>query len=111
VTAEVEERIVQKMAKGDDDQDATERDERAARAQANNDERAGNQFNERNGKADRPERPSRQKCVIEGQKIFSGVLEWTHLKNFHYASHEEDEAENEASEEESPRAIKSRSHG
>jgi hypothetical protein len=52
-----------------------------------------------------PERPDRQEGVGEGQKIFSRMLERTELKNLHHAGHEEDEAENEASEENRPGAI------
>ena len=59
MAAKVEEGVVQKMAEGDDDQDATERDERVSSAQPDDDKRAGNQFNERNSDADRPERPRR----------------------------------------------------
>ena len=36
VTAKVEERVVQKVAEGDDDQDEAERDKGVARAQAEN---------------------------------------------------------------------------
>jgi hypothetical protein len=110
VTAEVVKRVVQKMAEGDNGQDAAERDKPVARTQANNDKRAANQFNEGNGNADSPERPHGEKGVAKWQKIFSGVLKRAKLKNFHDAGHEEDQAENEAGEEESPRAIKSGSH-
>ena len=110
MTAEVEERVVQEMAEGDNDQDAAERDERVTRAQAEDEERAGDEFNERNGDADRPERPDRQERVGERQKIFSGVLKRGELKDFHDAGHEEDEAENEPGEEDGPGAIKIRSH-
>jgi len=111
MAAEVEERIMQKMSEGNNDQDATERDERVARAQPNNDQHAGDQFNEWNSDADGPERPSRQKCIAEWQEILSGMLERTKLKYFHDAGHKKDQAENESGEEESPRAIKSCSHG
>jgi hypothetical protein len=110
VAAKVVKRVVQKMAEGDDDQNTTERDKRVARAQANDDERAGNQFNERNGNADGPKRPSRQERVVEWQEIFSGVLERAEVKYFHYAGHQEDEAENKSGQEESQSAIETRSH-
>ena len=103
--AEVVERVVQKMAEGDDDQDAAKRDERVARAQAEDEERAGHKFHERNGDTNRPKRPDRKERIGERQKIFSGVLERAELKNFHEAGHEEDEAENEAGEENGERAI------
>ncbi len=111
MAGEAVKRVVQEMSKSDDDQDATKRDERAASAQTNNDKRARDQFNKRNGNAHRPERPSRQKCVTEWQEIFSGMFERTELKYFHHAGHEKDEAENKTGEEESPGAIKSRNHG
>ena len=61
-----------------------------------NDECAGNQFNERDECPDKPERPGRQERVAERQKIFSRVFERAELKDVHDAGHEEDEAENEA---------------
>lgn len=105
VAAEVVERVVQKMAEGDNDEDATERDERIARPQTKDDKRAGDQLNERNSDADRPKRPDRQECVVERQKIFSGMLEWPQLKNFHHTGHEEDKAENETGKEDSPGTV------
>ena len=110
MAAEAEERIVQEMAKGDDDQDATERDERVARAQAKDDKRAGDEFDERNDDADSPERPSRQECVGKWEKIFSRVLERAELKDLHHAGHEENEAENKTGEKQRPGAIRIRSH-
>src|SRR5258708_24061179 len=106
MAAEVVERVVQKMAEGDDDQDASERDERVTRAQAKDDKRAGDEFDERNDDADSPERPSRQERVVERQKVFSRVLEWAELKDLHGPGHEEDEAENETGEKQRPGAIK-----
>ena len=70
-----------------------ERDERVARAQAEADERAGDEFDERNNDADNPERPDRQKRVGERQKIFPGVVKRAELKHFHHSGHQEDEAE------------------
>ncbi len=106
MTAEVEERVVQKMAEGDDDQDAAQRDERVARPQTKHDERAGHEFDERNGDAGSPERPDGQEGVGERQEIFTRVFEWPELKYFHDAGHEEDKAENEATEEQCPCAIR-----
>ena len=63
VTDEAVERIVQQMAEGDDDQDEAERDESVAGTQAEDNERAGDEFDERNGDADRPQRPDRQESV------------------------------------------------
>jgi hypothetical protein len=103
--AEVEERVVQEMAEGDDDQHATKRDERVARTQAEDDQRAGDEFDERNGNADEPQRPDRQEGVSVRQKIFSHVLERSELKDFHDTGHEEDEAQYEPGEEQRPSAI------
>jgi len=110
VAAEIVKRVVQKMAEGDDDQDAAERDQRVTCTQAEDDERAGDEFDEWNGDADCPERPDRQECVGERQKIFSRVLERAELKYFHHSGHEEDEAENQAGEEQCPSAIEIRFH-
>jgi hypothetical protein len=63
VTAEAVERIVQQMADGDDDQDEAKRDESVAGTQAQDNERAGDEFDERNGDADRPQRSDRQESV------------------------------------------------
>src|SRR5437762_1462401 len=82
-----------------------ERDERVARAQAEADERAGDEFDERNNDADNPERPDRQKRVGERQKIFPGVLKRAELKHFHHSGHQEDEAEDEPGEDQCPSAI------
>ena len=95
--------IVQEMAEGDDDQDATERAQCVACAQAEDDERSRDEFYEGNGDADSPKRPDRQKSVAEREKIFSRVFERSQLKNFPEAGHEKDEAENETSEEDRPR--------
>ena len=54
MTAEAVKCVVQKMAERDNGQDATERDEGVACPEANQDKGAGNEFNERNGDADRP---------------------------------------------------------
>ena len=51
------------------------------------------------------ERPGRQESIGERQKVFSRVLERAELKNLHYASHKEDETEDEAGEENRPGAI------
>ena len=45
------------MTEGDDDQHAPERDERVARAQAEEDERTTDEFDELNGDANSPKRP------------------------------------------------------
>ena len=110
MAAKTVKRVVQKMAEGDHNQNATEGNECVASAQANNDKRAGNQLNERDGDAGGPQGPNRQKCVAEGQKIFSGVLERSQLKNLHNTGHEKDEAENKTGEKQRPCATKIRSH-
>jgi hypothetical protein len=99
MTAEVEEWVMQKMAESHDNQDAAERDERVACAQSKYDEQAGNQFDERDKHANKPERPERQESVGERQKIFSRVLKRSQLKDLHHTGHEKDQAENEAREE------------
>jgi hypothetical protein len=104
VTSEIVERIVQQMPKGHDDEDETKRDQRVACSQSKDDERAGDEFDERNRRTDGPERPDRQESVGERQEIFSCVLDRPQLKNFPEAGHEENEAENESSEEQGPGA-------
>ena len=39
--------------------------------------RARDQLNKRNGNADKPQRPYRQKCVGEGKEVFAGMLQRT----------------------------------
>jgi hypothetical protein len=63
VTDEAAGRIVQQMAEGDDDQDEAKRDESVAGTQAEDNERSGDEFDERNGDADRPQRSDRQGSV------------------------------------------------
>lgn len=99
MTAEVKERVMEQVAEGYDDQHATERDERIARAQTEDDERARDELNKWNKHADDPERPNRQKRVGEGQKIFLRMLERSELENFHYAGHEKDETEDQSCKE------------
>ena len=106
VAAEIEERVVQEMAKGHDDQDAAEGDQRVARAQTENEERAGDEFDKWNNDTGGPKRPDRQEGVAEREKIFSRMLKRAHLKNFHDAGHEKDEAEDKTSEEQSPGAVR-----
>lgn len=105
MAAEIEERVVQEMAKRHDDQDAAKGDERVARAKAENEERAGDEFDKWNGDTDSPKRPDWEERVAEREKIFSRVLDRTHLKNFHDAGHEKNETEHKTSEQQSPGTI------
>ena len=99
VASEVVERIVQEMSEGHDDEDKTKRDQPVACSQSQNDERAGDEFDERNRRTDGPERPDRQERIGERQKILSRVLERAELKDLHDTGHEENQAEDETSEE------------
>ena len=91
-------RLFQKMSEGDDGQDEAERDQRCPRPQAENHQRAGNQFDKWNRDTDGPKRPHRQEGVGEWQKVFSRVLERTELKDFPEAGHEKDQAQHQPRE-------------
>jgi hypothetical protein len=110
MAAEIEQRVAQKMAEGDDDEHRAEDDKRIARAQSEKNERARDEFDERNRDARHPERPDRQEGVGERQKIFSGMLERAKLKNLHHAGHEKDQTEHQTCKENRPRAIQIRFH-
>ena len=75
VTAEVVERFVQEMAEGHDYQDKAEGDKSVAGAQAQNHQSSGKEFDQRNSDTYEPKRPDGQKCIGEGQEIFTGMLE------------------------------------
>src|SRR5438105_3668656 len=90
------------MAEGDNRQHESERHERVARLQAGDDERAGNELDEGNRKADGPQRPHRQERVLKGQKESMHVTSRTKAEHFPDAGHEEDEAEDEPREENGP---------
>lgn len=106
MASQVVERLTQEMAEGHDNQDETECDEGVTRAQTQDDESPGHEFDQRDGNAGQPEGPDRQKAIAKWQKIFPGVLQWAQLKNFPDTGHEEDQAENETREQECPGAVK-----
>src|SRR5207302_10632330 len=62
------ERLIEKMAKRDNGQNESERNQRVARFEAEDDQRAGDELDERNREADGPQRPHRQKRVLQRQK-------------------------------------------
>ena len=93
------------MAEGNDDQNAAERDKCVARAQAQDDEHAADELDERDTDTDSPKRPDRQKSVGERKKIFSCVFDRAELKDLHHAGHEKNESENQACEKQRPGAI------
>jgi len=99
------------MTEGHDDQDATERNERVARAQSQDDERPTNEFDKRDHGAHRPKRPNRQKSVRVGKKQLSGMLNRSQLKHLHGAGHEENQSEDKAREKQCPSPIEIRFHG
>src|SRR5258708_36427813 len=89
-------RFLQKMPKGHDGQNKTERYEGIACTKANDHQRTGDQLDKRYRDAHRPQRPDRQECVRVRQKIFAGVFEPANLKNLEYTGHEEDRPQDEA---------------
>src|SRR4030095_3211818 len=74
MAAEIEQRVAQKMAEGDDDEHRAEDDKRIARAQSEKNERARDEFDERNRDARHPERPDRQEGVGGKEKIYLCTL-------------------------------------
>ena len=63
MAAKIVKRLVQEMAKSDNDQDEAERYKSFASAQTKNDKRSGDEFHEWNHNADKPKQPHRQKGI------------------------------------------------
>ena len=84
-------RLFQEMSEGHHNEDASQRDEGFTNPPAGNQQRAADQFNERDNRAGRPKRPDRQKGVGVGQKEFPGVPQWSHLEDLVNAGHEKNE--------------------
>ena len=110
MAAKVKERFAQKVAEGNDHQNASERDEGFANAQPNQEQRAPKELDERNRYSHRPERPNRQEGIGKRQEVFSGVLERAELKDLPETGHEKDQAENEPGEEHSPTTLPLNAH-
>ena len=66
--------FLQKMSEGYDYKYEAERDKCFTYAQTDNQQCAGNQFDEGDGDAGGPERPDRKKSVGEGEKVFARVI-------------------------------------
>src|SRR3954451_24410369 len=102
VLVECVERMFEKMSERDDGEHDAERHERVARFQSEDDERAGDQFDEGNRVTDRPQRRHRQKRVLERQEEFADVTSRPEVENFPDAGHEENQSENEPREQNGP---------
>src|SRR3977135_3494050 len=98
------------MAKGHDHENAAERDESVADPQANQEQRAAEELDERNRYSHEPKRPNRQKGIGKWQEILSGVLQRTQLKDLPEAGHKKDQAENEPGEKHSPATVPLKVH-
>src|SRR5258707_535695 len=96
------ERLIEKMSERDDGQYESERDQRVACFQSEDDQSAGDELDERNGEADRPQRPRRQKRVLKRQKESLHVTGRPEAEHFPDAGHEEDEAKDEPREKNGP---------
>ncbi len=75
MAGQTKERFVEKMAEGDDDENAAECDQRFANAQPNEKQRAAGQLDERDCYPNQPKRPNGQEGVAKRPEVFSGVLQ------------------------------------
>jgi len=99
------ERFSQKMAEGYDYEDEAKRDKCFAYSKTDNQQRAGDKFDKRNGSTCSPERPDRKKSVGKGKEVFARMVERPQLKDLIHAGHEEDKPQHFPREEDCPASV------
>jgi hypothetical protein len=97
-------RLLEKMAKGNENQYHAKSQEGVIHAPADEKEGSSKKFNQRNGKTDSPEGPGRQKCVLIRKEPPAHVSNRSQGEDLKHSGHEEDESQDESREEECPSA-------
>jgi hypothetical protein len=97
-------RLLEKVAEGDDNKHNAESQEGVIHAPAGEKEGSSDELDKRNGKTDSPEGPGRQECVLIREEPLAHVSNRSQGEDLEYSGHEEDESQDESREENCPGA-------